>query len=312
MREMVAPSTNTSLTWLFSCFRAERVNQRTVLRRALSPLVLATCAVTAGPAIASVESAAQAQGLSSINQPAPATSPPSSGPLIETAQIQTVDSAPKAEDTAVKSDDSAPKADDNGPKAEDTVAQDNNTAPAENSEPKSEDTAAQTAKVTTADENAPLNTMLLLEGVAKYGLFGRGTDLLESDQANDFDEKFSVGYFGAQATFGLMPANSAFTLAGRLRAGAYLGHSPAMGNIGAAMLFGANFARKNGGRSFSYAMGGLGVEFIPTYNADLITVHASGGTVFNEFTLGAGLDFGINNELFIATFGLQLGWGRLL
>ena len=163
-----------------------------------------------------------------------------------------------------------------------------------------------------ADEVSPFNTMILVEAVAKYGLIGRGTDLLESDQDDPFDEKFSVGYFGAQATLGLMPARSAFTLAGRLRGGAYLGHSPALASMGAAMLFGANFARKEDGRSFSYAMGGLGVEFLPSGSQDMLTIHASGGTVINEFTLGAGIDFGINNEIFIATFGLQIGWGRLL
>lgn len=179
-------------------------------------------------------------------------------------------------------------------------ATENQAGPAPQDEGRSEEPAS------------PYNTLIILESVAKYGLIGRGTDLLESDQDDPFDEKFSVAYLGLQATLGLMPARSAFTLAGRLRGGLYLGHPPAMGSMGAAMLFGANFARNENGRSFSYAMGGLGVEFLPTDSQDMLTVHASGGTVINEFTLGAGVDFGINNEVFIATFGLQVGWARLL
>ena len=286
-------------------------------KRTLLPLALATLFI---PGVATANLGGSLPQVSS-EETTPAASPdtPAESPAAESDTSPPVDetNAPQAETHQQPASGSpapqSPAEPTTPPLASSTTAPPN--VETGNDKP-STDKLSESGENSDEDEDvervSPYNTMVLVEAVAKYGLIGRGTDLLESDQDDPFDEKFSVGYFGAQATLGLMPARSAFTLAGRLRAGAYLGHSPALGSMGAAMLFGANFARKEDGRSFSYAMGGLGVEFLPSGSQDMLTIHASGGTVINEFTLGGGLDFGINNEIFIATFGLQVGWGRLL
>lgn len=168
-----------------------------------------------------------------------------------------------------------------------------------------------TANSEEEDPPSPFKSILLLEAVGRYGLLGRGSGLLDVDADEALDETFTAGYFGGQATFGLMPSHSAFTLAGRLRGGSYIGGGLAAGSLGAAVLFGANFARNETGDSFSYALGGFGVEFMPAANTDMLTFNASGGTIMNGFNLSAGLDLGINDDLFVAFFGLQLGWGQL-
>ena len=70
-------------------------------------------------------------------------------------------------------------------------------------------------------------------------------------------ETSRTGNLGGQVTLGIMPGGSAFTMGARLRGGTYLGENSTLGNIGAAMMFGANFARNVKGDEFSYALGGL-------------------------------------------------------
>ena len=100
-------------------------------------------------------------------------------------------------------------------------------------------------------------------------------------------------------------------LAGRLRAGSYIRTAEAIPTVGAEVLFGASFLRKPDGKSFSYLLGGMGVEYLPTNNQDLLTLHAVGGSVVRGLHFGGGLHIGGNDEFAVFMFGLHLGWGQL-
>lgn len=152
------------------------------------------------------------------------------------------------------------------------------------------------------------SSMLLIEGLAKYGGLVEGPDLSD-DEAPTTSSR--GGHLGAQATLGFMPAGKAFTMAGRLRGGAYLGSNITSGSIGASVLFGANFARQPEGKTFSYALGGFGVEYIAEKNQDILTLHITGGTVVNGLNFGADIDLGGNDEFALFMFGVHMGWGRL-
>lgn len=156
----------------------------------------------------------------------------------------------------------------------------------------------------------PFTTIVLVEGIAKYGAIALAISdpLQQSAVESDTD---SAGLIGAQATLGLMPGGSTFMLAGRLRVGSYIRAGEAIANMGAEMLFGANFLRKSDGRSFSYAMAGMGVEYMPSNNQDLLTLHAGGGSVVRGINFGGGLEIGANDEFAVVMFGFHVGWGRL-
>jgi hypothetical protein len=152
--------------------------------------------------------------------------------------------------------------------------------------------------------------MLLVAGSAQYGAITMAR--LSPDENDVIDPDTSgAASFGAQATLGIMPGGSTFTLAGRLRAGSYLRDGKGIPYMGAQMLFGASFMRREGGRSFSYALGGVGVEYLPSENQDLLTLHVGGGGVFREFNFGGGLDLGANAQFAVVMLGLHVGWGRL-
>jgi hypothetical protein len=152
--------------------------------------------------------------------------------------------------------------------------------------------------------------MLLVEGVAKYGAITLA-DPASVEQPEVEADTDSAGLFGAQATLGLMPGGSTFMLAGRLRAGSYIRTAEAIPTVGAEVLFGASFLRKPDGKSFSYLLGGMGVEYLPTNNQDLLTLHAVGGSVVRGLHFGGGLHIGGNDEFAVFMFGLHLGWGQL-
>lgn len=153
------------------------------------------------------------------------------------------------------------------------------------------------------------STLLLVDGVAKYGGFSEESDPSEGQLP---EARYRAGYLGTEVTLGVMPGDSAFTMAGRLRGGAYLGSQINSGLIGASLLFGANFAHRSQGRSFSYALGGFGVEFLTDTNQDLLVLHAGGGVVLRGLHLGAALDVGGNDQVGRAMIGIRIGWGKIL
>jgi hypothetical protein len=154
-------------------------------------------------------------------------------------------------------------------------------------------------------------TMVLAQATAHYGgmtVANPGTTLEES--GSDV-MTYRMGHFGAQATLGVMPGGGAFTMAGRLRGGSYVGEDVTQGNVAAEMLFGANFARNARGTEFTYILGGFGVEFLPRDNQDLLTLSIAGGTVVKGVAFGAGFQLGANDQYALALFGMHIGWGQL-
>lgn len=172
-------------------------------------------------------------------------------------------------------------------------------------------TAASTAKecVPAVDAKHKFTSMVLLEGVGRYGGFVEGPDLEDDSAPTQSYRGFGLG---AQATLGFIPGGRTFMMAGRLQGGAYLGSDVTSGTIGAAVLFGANLARKATGRTFSYVLGGFGVEYIPQKKQDILTLHISGGTVVRGLDFGADIDLGGNDEFARFLLGMHFGWGRLL
>ena len=155
-------------------------------------------------------------------------------------------------------------------------------------------------------EKPRFDTLILAEAVAKYGSVGDSSDSAREDR-----EAHRAGMFGGQVTLGLMPGGKYFTMAARLSGGAFVGGPSAQGTIGAAMMFGANFLRNEKGDTYSYALGGAGVEFMPGINQDMLALHLAGGTVVKTMSFSAGIDIGGNEEYGFALFGMQLGWGHL-
>ncbi len=158
----------------------------------------------------------------------------------------------------------------------------------------------------TKPEKPKFNTLLLAEAIAKYGTVGDSLNSEDSDR-----DGYSAGLFGGQATLGLMPGGKYFTMAARLSGGAFVGGPQVHAIVGAAMMFGANFLRNERGDTYSYALGGAGVQFVPGLNQDMLALHLSGGTVINSLSFSAGVDIGSNEEFGFAIFGLQLGWGHM-
>jgi hypothetical protein len=142
--------------------------------------------------------------------------------------------------------------------------------------------------------------------VAKYGALG---DSLNNEDG-DWDGH-GTGLVGGQVTLGLMPGGKYFTMGARLAGGAFVGGQKSLGTVGATMLFGANFLRSAHGKTYSYALGGAGVEFVPGLNQDMLAFHLTGGTVVNGVSFSAGLDLGTNEEFGFIVFGMQIGWGHL-
>jgi hypothetical protein len=164
------------------------------------------------------------------------------------------------------------------------------------------------------DDDKPMpafRTLLLVEATAKYGGF---TVADPGHSLNDDDpevENLRAGNLGGQVTLGIMPGGRAFTMGGRLRGGSYVGERITRGNVAAEMVFGANFARSARGNDYTHILGGVGVEFIPGENQDLLTASLSGGAVVNSVAFGAGLNIGANDEYAVFMLGMHIGWGQL-
>lgn len=172
------------------------------------------------------------------------------------------------------------------------------------------------ASSATLEEKPPapkpyFRTMLLVEGAARYGAVTIAPPgaTLEEEDPDAFESR--VGNFGGQVTLGVMPGGSAFTMAGRLRAGSYVSSEFTRGNVAAEMLFGANFARNARGNEFTYILGGFGVEFLPGENQDILTLNVGAATVVKGVSFGGGILVGANDEIAIGTIGMQIGWGQL-
>jgi len=184
----------------------------------------------------------------------------------------------------------------------------------EDKEPNDEKAKAQTP--TPSETETPVaqarsfSTLILIEGSAKYGLLAiaPANELGASDTSTTL---LGVGLFGAQATVGIMPGDGAFTLGGRLRTGMYVGQDIANITIGADVLVGTNFSPSLDGRSLSYLLGGVGVEYIPANNRDILVLHAAGGQVKNGFSYGVEMSAGANDTYAVFLLGLRLGWARL-
>jgi hypothetical protein len=153
--------------------------------------------------------------------------------------------------------------------------------------------------------------MVLAEGTAKYGGYTVAEEGATLEDESVETESLRTGQLGGQVTVGVMPSGSAFAMAGRLRGGSYVGERVPGGYVAAEMLFGANFARNAQGSSFTYLLGGIGVEFLPGDNQDLLSLSATGGTVVNGIDFGAGINIAANDEVAIALIGMHIGWGRL-
>lgn len=160
-------------------------------------------------------------------------------------------------------------------------------------------------------ERVPRYTAFVLaDFTAKYGVYSVVVDgTFEADDAET--NNLRTGQLGGQATVGVMPGGSAFAMAGRLRGGSYVGQGVPGAYVAAEMFFGANFARNEQGSSFAYVMGGIGVEFLPSDNQDMLTLSATGGTVINGIDFGGTINIAANDEVAIALIGMQIGWGRL-
>ncbi len=161
-------------------------------------------------------------------------------------------------------------------------------------------------------EPAPyFRTMLLVEGTARYGgvTIAPPGATIEDDDPDAFESR--VGNVGGQVTLGVMPGGSVFTMAGRVRGGSYLSEEFTRGNMAAEMLFGANFARNARGNEFTHILGGIGVEFLPGENQDLLTLSLGAATVVKGVSFGGGILLGANDEVAIGTLGMQVGWGQL-
>ncbi len=154
------------------------------------------------------------------------------------------------------------------------------------------------------------SAVLILEGGARYGVVSQVAPLpVEATQSSTTSTE--VAFVGGGATLGIMPGGGAFTIAGRIRSGLFFGDSLKLATLGADLLLGATLFRSPTGRNFTYLLGGFGVEFIPSQNQDLLSLHLGGGTVLNGINLGASVDLGGNDEYAYAMLGLNLGWGKL-
>lgn len=155
-------------------------------------------------------------------------------------------------------------------------------------------------------EKPTFNTLVLVEAIAKYGSVGDSFDDSEVDR-----DSYGAGLVGGQVTLGILPGGKYFTMAARLSGGAFIGGPSAQSTVGASMMFGANFLRNRDGTSYSYALAGAGVEFLPGVNEDMLAFHMSGGTVVKGISFSGGLDLGGNEKFGFVIFGMQVGWGRL-
>lgn len=154
------------------------------------------------------------------------------------------------------------------------------------------------------------SAFVLAEATAKYGVYS----VAQAGTFEDEDvetENLRTGQLGGQVAVGVMPGGAAFAMAGRLRGGSYVGQGVPDGFVAAEMMFGANFARNEQGTNFTYVMGGIGVEFLPGENEDLLTLSATGGTVIGGISFGGGVNIAANDQIAMALFGMQIGWGRL-
>ncbi len=155
-------------------------------------------------------------------------------------------------------------------------------------------------------EKRKFYTLLLVEAVAKYGSVGREGSGIDEDR-----DGRSTGLFGGQLTLGLLPGGKYFTMAARLAGGSFVSGGTGLGTLGASMMFGAHFLRNEKGNTFSYALAGAGVEFMPAINEDMLAFHVAGGTVVRGVSFSAGIDVGGNDDVGFALFGMQIGWGHL-
>jgi hypothetical protein len=152
----------------------------------------------------------------------------------------------------------------------------------------------------------PFHFITLIHASGRYGGVEEGDNL---DQPRPITEGTGIASAGGQVTWGVIPASS-FTMAARLRSGVFFGEGPPLAHAGAAVLVGSTFGNKKEDH-FSYMFGGLGAEFIPARREDLLSVHATGGTVFGGFSLGGDIDFAVSPDKAFFMAGLHLGWGHL-
>lgn len=266
----------------------------------------------------------------------PAAAQPVSNPETEESQVVVAEDADAAEQAGTTGDGEAEELDvgtEEEAAAEKPTEEGQETAPGEavTDEPSEETSLESQEEGTSSDEEGWMKleassakleeeppepkpyfrTMLLVEGTARYGavtIAPPGTTLEEEDPGA-FESR--VGHFGGQATLGVMPGGSAFTMAGRLRGGSYVSTDFTRGTVAADMLFGANFSRNARGNEFTYILGGFGVEFLPGENQDILTLNVGAATVVKGVSFGGGIFVGANDEIAIGTFGMQIGWGQL-
>lgn len=153
--------------------------------------------------------------------------------------------------------------------------------------------------------------MFLVEGVGKYGAFTRAQPGSSLENAAPEVDGQGAGHAGGQLTMGFMPGGSPFMMAGRLGGGSYLGRGVTRGSVAALLLFGANLNRNERGNEFTHLLGGVGVEYLPGENQDLVTLSASGGIVVQGLALGGQLLLAANDEVAVLMLGMQIGWGQL-
>lgn len=169
---------------------------------------------------------------------------------------------------------------------------------------KNQVSAAEVQKENAAREAAPVKRrgFVLVDVTGRYGAF---------DGRANYVDSASAGQVGGALTLGILPGRGGFSMAGRVRGGAYLGDFGSEGYGGIVALLGGVWHRP-GEKDFGYMFGGFGLDIVGEDAAEVMTFHYMGGMTVSGIDLGLGLEFGLGDNYAMALIGLQFGFGRVL
>lgn len=155
-----------------------------------------------------------------------------------------------------------------------------------------------------AAATAPSRTrrsFILVDAVGRYGALSGPWNYTSA----------ATGQVGGALTLGLLPGDGKFSMAGRLRGGAYFGDYGSVGFGGAAGLVGGVWNRP-GQRDFGYLYGGVGLDLVGSDATPVLNFSGVGGVTVNHIDLGIGVEFGFGDQFAMALIGLHVGFGSML
>lgn len=169
---------------------------------------------------------------------------------------------------------------------------------------KNQASAVQVQAANAAEAAAPVKRrgFVLVDVTGRYGAFDGRTTYVDSSAA---------GQVGGALTLGIVPGRGGFSMAGRVRGGAYLGEFGSEGYGGIVALLGGIW-NKPGEQDLGYMFGGFGLDIVGVDAAEVLTFHYTGGMTVSGFDLGLGVEFGLGDNYAMALIGLQFGFGRML